>query len=143
VVAKGDTLLKIARANGVRFTALSNANRNVNLSKLVVGQKLKIPTSASARPGAIGFREPGAGEAVPAGVHVVKAGETLTRIARENHTTVKAIQDANGLKTTRVLVGQRLHLPTTTPATAPTPTTSAAASNSPTAAMTASGPQAQ
>jgi LysM repeat protein len=36
---------------------------------------------------------------------VVKAGETLTQIAKQSHTTVKAIQAVNGLKTTRVLVG--------------------------------------
>jgi LysM repeat protein len=123
-VVKGDTLVKIARAHGVRFTALSNANRNVNLSKLVVGQKLHIPTSASASATAIGYREPGSGgdSSASGNVHVVKAGETLTRIAKDNHTTVKAIQAANGLKTTRVLVGQKLRLPPAGQPTAPAAT---------------------
>src|ERR1051326_2071947 len=126
-VAKGDTLLKIARANGIRFTALSNANRNVNLSKLSVGQKLRIPTATTASITGIGFRDPGNGvETANGNIHVVKAGEPLTRIAKENHTTVKAIQAANSLKTARVLVGQRLRLPApassnTAPATGSTP----------------------
>src|SRR5262249_53335981 len=71
-VAKGDTLLKIARANGIRFTALSNANRNINLSKLSVGQKLRIPSSTAASTTGIGFREPGNGvESASGNIHVV------------------------------------------------------------------------
>jgi LysM repeat protein len=62
-----------------------------------------------------GLREPsnpGKGALPSTGnIHVVKAGETLTQIAKQSHTTIKAIQAVNGLKTTRVLVGQKLRLP--------------------------------
>ena len=47
VVIRGDTLFKIARANGVKFSALTNANPNLNLSKLKAGQKIQIPTAAA------------------------------------------------------------------------------------------------
>jgi len=115
VVIRGDTLFKIARANGVKFSALTNANPNLNLSKLKAGQKIQIPTAAASASTGLGLREPsnpGKGALPsPGNIHVVKAGETLTQIAKQSHTTVKAIQAVNGLKTTRVLVGQKLRLP--------------------------------
>ena len=114
VVVKGDTWFKIARASGVKFSALTNANPTVSLSPLKVGQKIRIPAAAAPASAGIALKEPGnAGNgALPSAgnVHVVKAGETLTQIAKQNHTTVKALQAANGLKTTRVLVGQKLRL---------------------------------
>lgn len=41
----------------------------------------------------------------------VKRGDTLTRIARNHGTTPKAIRAANGLKTDRILAGQKLKVP--------------------------------
>jgi LysM repeat protein len=43
--------------------------------------------------------------------HVVKAGDTLTRIARTHGTTVKAIEAANGLASDHIAVGTKLKLP--------------------------------
>jgi hypothetical protein len=45
------------------------------------------------------------------GVYSVKAGDTLTRIAKAHGTTVRALRAANNLKTDRLLVGQKLKLP--------------------------------
>jgi LysM repeat protein len=108
-VVKGDTLFKIARANGVSLSAITKANSKVEPSKLKAGQKIQIPTSAASSPADLGFSEPtktGAGS-----VHVVKAGESLSKIARQYGTTIKAIEAANNLKSTRVMVGQKLRLP--------------------------------
>lgn len=114
-VARGDTLYKIARVNKVKVTALTKANPSVDFAKLKAGQKIKLP-AASATPAAagLGLREPGADTG---NIHVVKAGETLTQLAKLNHTTIKAIQEANGLKTTRVNVGQKIKIPTGAQAT--------------------------
>ncbi len=49
-------------------------------------------------------------------VYVVKSGDNLTRIAKAHHTTVQAIKAANGLKTDRILAGQKLKLPAPTAA---------------------------
>ena len=96
-------------------SALTNANPNLNLAKLKAGQKIQIPTAAASASTGLGSREPsnpGKGAlSSPGNIHVVKAGETLTQIAKQSHTTVKASQAVNGLKTTRVLVGQKLRLP--------------------------------
>jgi membrane-bound lytic murein transglycosylase D len=44
------------------------------------------------------------------GTITVKKGDTLGAIAKRNHTTVKAIQKANGLKGTNIREGQKLRL---------------------------------
>ena len=44
--------------------------------------------------------------------YTVKSGDTLGKLATEFHTTVKAIQSANGLADTKIKVGQKLKIPT-------------------------------
>ena len=46
-------------------------------------------------------------------IYTVKAGDNLTRIAKANGTTVKAIEDANGLASSRLVIGSKLKIPTT------------------------------
>jgi LysM repeat protein len=43
-------------------------------------------------------------------IYKVKAGDTLLALAKKYHTTVKAIQNNNGLKTTHLSIGQKLKL---------------------------------
>lgn len=47
----------------------------------------------------------------PGIVYVVKAGDSLIRIARQHHTTAKAIKDMNGLSNDMISVGAKLKLP--------------------------------
>lgn len=111
-VTKGDTLAKIAKANGVSVLAITKANPTVEPSKLKVGQTIQIPHS-SGSPAKIGFAEPAPenGPSGPANTHTVKAGETLTRIAKEHGTSLKAIRAANNLKSDRLIVGQKIKIP--------------------------------
>jgi LysM repeat protein len=44
-------------------------------------------------------------------VYLVKSGDTLSRIAKTHHTTIKAIEAANHLATDRLSVGEKLNLP--------------------------------
>ena len=44
-------------------------------------------------------------------VHIVKAGDTLSAIARAHGVSVQAIQTRNKLASARIVVGQRLHIP--------------------------------
>src|SRR5215469_2357645 len=46
-----------------------------------------------------------------AAVYLVKSGDTLSRIAKTHHTTIKAIEGANNLTTDRLSVGQKLTIP--------------------------------
>lgn len=43
--------------------------------------------------------------------YVVRKGDNLIKIARDYHTTTKALQAANGLKTSRIRAGQKLVIP--------------------------------
>jgi len=45
-------------------------------------------------------------------VYLVKSGDTLGRIAKAHHTTIKAIQAANHLDGDRISIGEKLNLPT-------------------------------
>ncbi len=114
VVAKGDSFYKIAKDHGVSVAAISKANPGVEPTKLQVGAKLQIPlVNAQTPPG-------GASE----GSYVVKSGDTLTKIAKQHGTTVQEIRSANNLRTDRLLVGQKLNIPT---ANAPAPSAPAGA----------------
>ena len=53
--------------------------------------------------------------------YVVKSGDTLTKIAKAHGTTVKAIEAASDLSTTKIKVGQKLKIPAKAEAAAPAP----------------------
>ncbi|HTV75439.1 MAG TPA: LysM peptidoglycan-binding domain-containing protein, partial [Candidatus Baltobacteraceae bacterium] len=60
-------------------------------------------------------------------VYTVKSGDTLTRIAKANGTTVKAIESENNLTTTKIKVGQKLKIPASAETAAPAPAPAPAA----------------
>jgi LysM repeat protein len=75
------------------------------------------PPAESAAPTAV---EPPAPPTVPAGVteYTIVKGDYLEKLARDFHTSVKAITDANpGIEPTRLKIGQTIHIP---PPAAPT-----------------------
>ncbi|MFI5016473.1 MAG: LysM peptidoglycan-binding domain-containing protein, partial [Dongiales bacterium] len=96
-VIAGDTIDGVAQQFNMPVEALIAANHLVYPYALHAGQTLFIP----------GRGAPGAGTG-----YVVVAGDTLTRIARHNGTTVAALAALNGLVPPYVIkVGQRLTLP--------------------------------
>ena len=118
VIVAGDTLAKIAKKNGVTLKALQAANPGVVPTKLKVGQKLAIPAGGKTSADATAPSVAPGGEAGGAS-YTVKSGDTLTKIAKKNGTTVKAIEAANGLSTTKIKVGQKLKIPSKAEAAAP------------------------
>ena len=114
VIASGDTLGAIAHKNGITLKAMMDANPGVNPKKLKVGQKVQIPAGASSVASAA---SPGAATpdmAAASGdttTYTVKSGDTLSKIAKLNHTSFKKIMAMNDLKTTSIKVGQKLKLP--------------------------------
>ena len=113
-IVRGDTLSKIAHKFHVGLAALKAANPGVDSTKLKVEQTIHVPapTAAAAAPSGAGAA-PGAMSEGAGGqpVYTVKSGDTLTKIARESGVKVKALREANNLKTNKIRVGQKLKLP--------------------------------
>ncbi len=125
VIASGDTLGAIAKKNGLALKVLMDANAGVNPKKLQIGQKIQIPAGAGAVASTAGAAAApdaavASGEAT---IYVVKSGDTLSKIAKLNHTTVKKLMALNDLKTTSIKVAQKLKVPAAKPETAPPVTT--------------------
>ena len=118
VVVKGDSLAKIAKKNGVTLKALQAANPGVIPTKLKVGQKLVVPAGGKAAADSAAPTVSAAGD-VGTASYTVKSGDTLTKIAKAHGTTVKLIEAANGLSTTKIKVGQKLKIPSKAEAAAP------------------------
>jgi LysM repeat protein len=121
-VAARDTLSKIAVNNGVTLSALRKANPNVDPAKIRPGMKIKVPAAANGTPAATTTGAPtpttssAVGSAPSATVYTVKAGDNLTKIARDHGVTVGQLRAANNLKTSKVNAGQKLKIPARTQA---------------------------
>ena len=111
VVQRGENLFRIALRYGVTVDALAAANGLNNVSRIYVGQRLVIPTG-----GTTGAPTPSSG------IHIVKRGENLFRIALRYGVTYQVLAAANGIANpNHVYVGQRLVIPGhgSTPSPAP------------------------
>jgi len=114
VVKSGDSFYTIAKTHGTTVKAIETANPGVDSRRLKIGQKLVLPAPGT------GAVAPTTTTVVDSNVYVVKSGDTLSRIATLNKTTVKELKSINGLTTDRINVGQKLKLPPpATPAPAP------------------------
>ncbi len=118
-VVKGDTLAKIAKANGVTAAALAKAN-GVQGTMIKLGQKLKIPESAGAGTVAVAASRPAKAVAAaaakqdssPAGTYTVAAGDTLAKIAKKFGTKADTLAKLNSIQDPKKLkIGMKLQVP--------------------------------
>jgi LysM repeat protein len=101
VVRPGENLFRIALRYGVTVDALAAINGLSNVSRIYVGQRLAIPTGGIASP-----------TTASAGVHVVRRGENLFRIALRYGVTYQTVAAANGIANpNHIYVGQQLAIP--------------------------------
>ncbi|HTI71984.1 MAG TPA: LysM peptidoglycan-binding domain-containing protein [Candidatus Limnocylindria bacterium] len=116
-VKSGDIAYKIAKSHGVTLAALKAANPNVDVAKLKVNQEIQIPEAAPVALKPSPTHETtgatGAAEAPATGTtdYVVKGGDSLSKISRRFHVTVKAIRSANHLTSDNIKQGQKLKIP--------------------------------
>jgi LysM repeat protein len=130
VIVKGDTFRTIATKFHVRVKALLEANPSVEPTKLKIGQAIHVPAPVTMGSGTSGNGTVGAADtSTNSGQsYTVKSGDSLTRIAGEFGITNKALRSANNLKTDKIVVGQKLKIPSksspppveSTPSSAPT-----------------------
>ena len=102
-VVAGDNLFAIAKKFDTSVAAIREMNEMGSSSNIVVGQKLKIPGTVAA-PSAPKVEEV---------VHVVKKGEGLWDISRQYGVTIEDIVKWNGLKDTKIKIGEKLKIKTT------------------------------
>ncbi len=129
-VKKGDSLWKIAKAEGVSIGDIARANNLSKTTTLKIGQKLQVPAKsepvtaqASVVPTTAGeTAAPATAAATPmeGNIYIVKTGDSLWKIARTQNVTVSAIKQANNLSSDLLKIGQKLHLPTATADVVPT-----------------------
>jgi LysM repeat protein len=119
VVVKGDTLGKIAKANGVTAAALAKAN-GIDGTMIRIGQKLKIPEVAGAGTEAKPMAAPAQAVAAaaaqqassPAGTYTVAPGDTLAKIAKKFGTKADTLAKLNSISDPKKLkIGQKLQVP--------------------------------
>lgn len=120
---KGDTFYSIAKKFNVRMKDVESANPNIVPAKLKVGDKVQIPAASSSTSTGAGAPGTDSGD-----LYVVKAGDSLTKIAHSHGITVKALKAANDsiTKTDRIKAGQKLHIPAKAAPADTTPTTTTA-----------------
>jgi len=132
VVKKGETLMKIAKAEHVKVIELASANKLTKTAALKVGQKLTIPAKAEAPVTAVASATPAIGSAtapvtsaISGNSYTVKSGDSLWKIAKANNVSVASLKQANSLTSDSLKVNQKLVIPAaaaTTPVTAPVTT---------------------
>jgi len=100
VVKRGDTLYSIANKFNVTVSELKRVN-NLTSNLLDIGQRLIIP----------GVETP---PSIPENyiTYIVKAGDSLYKIANTYNTTVNEIMKVNNLASTNLTIGQTLLIPT-------------------------------
>jgi LysM repeat protein len=115
-VRTGDTVGHIAARTGTTVAAIARANALADAARIRVGQRLVIPSSSAAPIAAA----PVAAVAAPAAAtYTVAKGDTVSRIATKQRTTIAAIVAANGLDARAFIrVGQQLTIPGTATTTA-------------------------
>jgi murein DD-endopeptidase MepM/ murein hydrolase activator NlpD len=122
-VAAGDSVDTIARRYGVPASVIMQANNIAAPATLHPGQRLVIPrymptrvATATAPAPRLPASAPTPAAAINAtghsGVHVVAAGDTLSKISHRYHKSVNEIARANNIQPTGTLnVGDRLIIP--------------------------------
>lgn len=127
-VRPGDTLWNLAVANHTSIAALVEKNRLAHGGSVIhAGQKLLVPGRPSATPSRGAAEKPGTSRPAAASgtgsvVHVVRAGESMSVIAKRYGVSLTKLLAANKLANASLIyVGQRITIPGATSTTPSTP----------------------
>ena len=138
-VKKGDNLWTIARRYNVSLNELYAANGLDTTSILSIGQQLQIPVEGSTAT----VTAPSPDTYQPTSFnqgsteYMVKRGDSLSKIANQFDTSVRAIKAANGLSSDLIRVGDKLVVPDSSSSTGTSSAITAAPSDSISSSSTA------
>jgi LysM repeat protein len=127
-VRPGDTLSRIAAVHGVSLASVLAANNLEMRSIIYPGQTIKLAATSAPAPAPVATPAPApapkpAAPAPAAGSYVVKAGDTLSRVASAHGVSLAAVLAANNLEMRSIIYpGQTIKLSgaaTSAPAPAP------------------------
>ncbi len=108
-IVKGDTLWTISKRYDVKMSSIISTNQLKEISRLSVGQKLKIPITNMDIAKAEGYSK---NEEVQEVIYYVKKGENLWSISREYNVKIEAIIAANNItNASKISTGQQLRIP--------------------------------
>jgi len=117
-VVKGDTLWSISQRYDVKMNSIISTNNLKEISRLSIGQKLKLPITNMDIAKAEGYSQDAAAEEI---VYYVKKGESLWSISREYNVKLEAIIAANSIAAiiaansiadaSKISAGQQLRIP--------------------------------
>ncbi len=115
IVTRGEKLAQIARSYGVSLEQIVEANELTNPNHIWVGQPLVIPGAAAATGGTAAYANTSSAGGSSAGAsYTVRAGDTLSEIAKQFGVTQEELLRLNGLDNPRFIwVGQELLLGST------------------------------
>lgn len=111
VIKKGETIYLLSKKYGVSMSTILEYNGIKDATKIVVGQKIKIPPTSSLSPKQIATQ-----------TYIVEKGDTIYGIAKKFNTTQAEIFSLNNLNTKSIIkVGQKLKVPAQVSETKPKP----------------------
>ena len=120
-VRRGETLGKIASKYGTSVSSLQRANGLKNANRIYVGMSLTVPRSGSSSATQVASSSSSSKststkssskstKSSRPSVHTVRRGENLSTIASKYGMTADQLRRANGLSSSKILVGQKLKL---------------------------------
>ena len=106
VVQSGDTLSKIARDNNTTVEEILELNDNIDDPNMIeIGEKIILPNNR--------LNSSNIGNEKEDGSYIVQEGDTLSKIARENNTTVDELVKLNDIKDPDYIeTGDKIDMPT-------------------------------
>jgi len=108
-VVKGDTLWSISKKYDVKMNSIISINYLKEISRLSIGQKLKIPITNMDIAKAQGYNQETEIEDI---IYYVKKGESLWSISREYNVKLESIIAANSITdASKISAGQQLRIP--------------------------------
>jgi len=116
-IKRGDTLFSVARQFNTKTATLLKLNKMKKNETLIAGRKILVPANIAEKPPERHLRihsskSKQSGMTKKSRIYIVKKGDTLFSIAKNNFTTVEELRKINHMRSSdRLLYGQKIRLP--------------------------------